>query len=507
MERRRPRAQAVAIQGDAILAVGDNAGITRLAGADTRRIDCQGMALLPGFIDSHCHLLALAASLQGVDCGPRFVSSIQDLERGLAARAKLTPTGDWVRGFGYDHLAFADGRHPTRFDLDRASSSHPVRIDHRSGHAVVLNSRALQLAGIDRETPDPVDGVIHRKEETGEPTGLLLEMGAFLRHRIPGLRDNKQRSKGIGLLNDKLLSYGITSAQDAGPNNDMQRWALFRAMKESGQLLPRVTMMAGAAHLEEFAYGSFRWGQGDRTLRLGHAKVMLTLTTGSLDPEPEHLRAIIRKARLAEVPLAIHAIEEEAVTAAAKALSESPWGLNQPAGTQQQLDRIEHCAECPPAAMREVLRSGALVVTQPGFIYWNGGGYWSQVDSELIHHLYPIGGLHRASVTVAFGSDAPVIDPNPWPAIYSAVTRGVAGGQPLGLKERVSVEQALRMYTMGGAVSEGTGAFKGSVKAGKLADLVLVDADPTSVEPWQLQNIGAALTILGGNVVWERGRV
>ena len=177
-------------------------------------------------------------------------------------------------------------------------------------------------------------------------------------------------------------------------------------------------------------------------------------------------------------------------------------------------DRIEHCSECPPQLLPEIKRCGAAVVTQPGFVYWNGDRYLEQVEPGLRQHLYPIGALVEAGVPVAFSSDGPVIDPSPWPGIFSAVTRLTSGGNILPpntlppeksspVKRGISAVEALRAYSWGGAWVEGNEARKGSIKAGKLADLVLVDADPTEVDPQAWLKIKAVLTLVGGRIAWE----
>jgi hypothetical protein len=512
----QPRAEAVAVLGERIVAVGARVQVNHLAGPGTRTIDCQGMALLPGLIDAHCHLLALAASLQGLDCGPGAVSSIGELRRAIRRRADATPAGQWIRGYGYDESAFSEGRHPTRWDLDQATPHHPVRLDHRSGHAIVLNSRALEAAGIQQDTADPLEGVIVRDDTTGEITGLLLELGAFLRERLGATRESAQLEAGVVLLNRKLLSCGVTSVQDAGANNSPARWEVFRELQASGRLLCRITMLAGATRLEEYMSTGLSWGSRDDRLRLGHAKVMLTLTTGALHPDLPTLREVVAVAHAHGFPVAIHAVEREAVAAAVQALGEA-WarpGASRPHNSSfRPRDRIEHCSECPPELVAQVRRSGAAVVTQPGLVYWNGGRYRKEVEPSLLGHLYPVGALNRAGVPVAFGSDAPVIDLNPWPAIYSAVTRETREGGPLippehpGTKvdQRITVESALRMYTVAAACAEGSEQRKGTIRPGKLADLVLVDNDPTTVTHPRIKDIRAVMTILGGRIVWQDG--
>jgi hypothetical protein len=211
--------------------------------------------------------------------------------------------------------------------------------------------------------------------------------------------------------------------------------------------------------------------------------------------------------------VAIHAIEEEAVAAAASALlrvaASGASGL-----AARARDRIEHCAECPPDLLELVRRSGAVVVTQPGFLYWNGESYRERVDPALLPYLYPLRLLHQSGVPLAYGSDAPVIDLSPWPGLYSAVTRntqldrvlpegGGSGPEAASdLMAGISVWDALRHQCRGGAYAEGSESSKGSIRVGKLADLTLVDWDPTLEFLEGLPGTRALLTIIGGRVVW-----
>ncbi len=496
------------------MAVGGASEIAGLRGARTRVIDCQGFTLLPGFIDAHCHLLALAGSLTGIDCSPEKVPSIEELKKRVQQQARRTPPGHWIRGYGYDEVSLTEHRHPNRFDLDEVAPRHPVRLDHRSGHATVLNTLGLGLAGIHQGTADPVEGVIERDEASGDPTGILLELSTFLRERLGASRDKAEFDAGMARANQMLLEYGVTSVQDAGPGNGLARWSTFQDLVKAKRLQPRVTMMAGAAHINECVTAGMGWGAGDDRLRLGHAKIMLTLTTGSLHPNVGELQQLVAAAHRGGFPVAVHAVEAEAVAAAAQVVHKEPRpapAQDQPLGVKLPPDRIEHCSECPPELIARVKTSGAAVVTQPGFIYWNGDSYLERVEPGLLPHLYAIGALTRDHVPVGFGSDAPVIDPDPWAAIYAAVTRLTRKGSwlPEGEKDRrgqqVSVIDALRMYTTGGAWADGSQARKGSISAGKLADLVLVDADPTRVAPSGLKSIKAVLTIIGGKVVWNGG--
>ena len=213
-----------------------------MAGAGARVVDCGGLTLLPGFNDAHCHLPGLARRLQDLDCSPgallgvsgaggaslgalrgrasmealRGRASMESLRAVVRGRALGLARGAWVRGFGYDDLGMVEGRHPSRWDLDLAAPEHPVWLEHRSGHAAALNSLALGLAGIGGDTPDPPGGVIERDGATGEPTGALLEMRAFLRRRLGTVRSRGDFDAGMREVGRLLSGYGITSAQDAG---------------------------------------------------------------------------------------------------------------------------------------------------------------------------------------------------------------------------------------------------------------------------------------------------
>lgn len=502
------RAQAVAVSGDRIVAVGENADILRLAAANTKLVDCQGLTLLPGFIDAHCHLLALARTLHDLDFRPKNARSISALQELVRKAARRVAAGEWVRGHGYDDTSLSDKRHPTRWDLDQVAPDHPVRLDHRSGHATVLNSLGLQLAGIHLETLDPVDGVIERTKETGEPTGVLFEMASFLRQRLGNTRGKTDLEVGVRAASRRLLGYGVTSVQDAGADNGLQRWDTFQQLQSSSALTPRVTMLVGAQCLGEFIEEGMLWGDGSHHLRLGHVKVMLTLTTGALTPHQEGLDKLVQLAHRTGFPVAVHCIEQEAVRAAAKVLGKHPFSKTDPTNLIPK-DRMEHCAEGPPDLVDLIRHSGAAVVTQPGFIYWNGPNYRASVAEELQPHLYPAGALHRAGVAVAFGSDAPVIDPNPWPGIHSAATRLTHDGRPVcneSANQAIDLDSALHLYTLAGAGVEGTATDKGSITPGKLADLVLVDIDPLATDPDCVKDVQAVVTMLNGRVVFEGGR-
>ena len=497
MDPARPRAEAVAVTGGRIAWVGPERDLAGLSPSRTEVIDCRGRTVVPGLIDAHCHLLAYASSLLAVECGPNAVGSISDIASAVRDRAGSTPPGGWVRGSGYDDFSLLERRHPTRWDLDKAAPDHPVKLNHRSGHASVLNTAALNIAGISIETADPTSGVIDRDPGTGEPTGLLLDMDGYLRDRVPRL-SNAELDEGLRLANRRLVSRGVTSVQDAGASNSVEEWDSFAHLKAEGRLEPRVTMMAGARRLDGFLDRGMGFGWGNDELSLGAAKVMLSATSGRLSPDRGELRDIVARARGQGFQIAVHAVEAEAVGAAIDALARDVG----PATDETRRDRIEHCSECPPELLRKLADSGLVVVTQPGFIFESGRRYLSEVDGAMRPWLYRTGSLVEAGVTMAAGSDAPVTDPDPFAGMYAAVTRRARAGEPVGVGERVGAETALRMYTSGGAYAAFQEAGRGAIEVGKLADMAVLDRDPTAVEPGEIRETGVTMTVIGGRVVW-----
>ena len=499
LEKDRPAAQAVAVRGDRIVWVGSDAEAKNLDRGRARLVDCEGQTLVPGFVDAHCHLMAYASFLLAIDCGPSAASSIEDVKTAVGQAAAQRPTGEWVRAAGYSEFDLAEGRHPDRHDLDDAAPHHPVKLSHRSGHAVVLNSLALERVGIRTDTPGPTDGAIERDWATGEPTGLLLEMDSHLDGRVQPLSED-ELDKGIEMASRRLVSLGISAVQDATPANSSERWEALRRWKKREVLAPRVTMMAGADHLERLMESGLAFGSTDGDLRLGPVKIMVTRTTGELRPTYDELRCRVRAAHEAGFPVAVHAVEAEAVDLAVDILA-SEQGRTESSGFEFR-DRIEHCSECLPETLARLRGSKIVVVTQPGFLYDQGDRYLSEVDPAVRPWLYRMGSLSRAGVVTAASSDAPVVGPDPFVGIYAAVTRRSRSGRVVGASEAVSAGETLRMHTLHGAYAGGQERETGSIKVGKRADLALLDRDPVGVEPEDVLETKVALTLIGGRVAW-----
>ena len=495
----RLRPDAIVARNGKIAWIGGTRHIPPSALSDATPIDCNGATILPGFIDAHCHILAYAASLLAVDCSPRAVSSIAEIARAIRRRAAQTPPGEWIRATGYSDFHLAEKRHPTRRDLDAAAPDNPVRLNHRSGHACVLNSAALARVGIRPDTPEPLGATIARELDTALPSGLLLDMDDFLDARIPRLAPADLR-RGIALANRRFLAAGVTTAHDATPTNSPTRWRALTRLVESGEFAPSLMVMPGATRLPEFTRANLPYGSQQAlkdtpaTATLGHAKFVLTLSSGNIHPSYADLSHAIAAAHRQGFPVAIHAVEASAVHAAATALAANP--------APALRDRIEHASECPPATLAALRKANPVVVSQPNFIHDSGNRYIAQLGDQS-RWLYPFRSLAKSGLTLAASSDAPVTHPDPLAAIIAAITRRAASGEILEPAERVSVALALAMHTTAAAYAACQENDRGAIAPGMRADLVALNHDPTTLPPDRLSDLRVTMTVIGGNIAWQ----
>ncbi len=458
-------ARALLIDGGRIVAlVGDGRDAPGAA-----RLDGGGAVVVPGFVDAHGHLLAFAASPLAVDCrGAPDIATIRAL---IAGRAARTPPGDWVRAYGYDERDLAERRHPTRRDLDAAAPHHPVRLGHRGGHALVLNSAALALCGITTTTEEPPGGYIERELPGGEPSGILFEMGDLVDGRLPP-PDDGELERAVIEAERRLLGAGVTAFHDAGADNGPDDWRTLGRLVASGRFRPRLLAMTG--------WDAFV--RGDEIAAVApaiagtHVKVSLSELGGEIVPSPAELAARVRRIHEAGRNVAVHAVTEAGVKAAADAIAATIEGLSQP-----HRHRIEHASICPPGLTERLSALGITIVSQPTFLAVNGDRYLSAIDPADLPHLYPFGGWERSGVRLGFGSDCPVADPDPLLAIRAAVERTTAGGAALPGRG-MTPKAALRAATAGAAAAAGLDDELGALRPGLRADLVILSAEQANRE-------------------------
>ncbi len=519
MDEGAPKAEAIAVGKDGrILAVGSESEIGNLAGRETRILDLRGRTLMPGFFDCHLHLLWLGINLGHVDLSSPPVREVEDIVRLLRARMVSNPDLTCVQGNRYDQNRLPNALHPTRHDLDRVATDVPVRIVHTSGHAAVVNTRALQMLGITRDTPDPIGGEIERGPD-GEPTGVLLETASWANlERILPHVSPAESVAALGRANGYLLERGITSATDANtPFSDLD---IFRRAVTGDVLQTRTNLMIGWAGVvehagegeiptpQEFAFEGIEWHR----LNVGQAKLFsdgaITTRTCWLSapflnmPDnfgiPIHpvdeLRELIRLAHNAGWQIATHAIGDRAVDEVLSAYAEAQRLHARP----KPGHRIEHCMLLDAGLISRLRRQNIWSIGQPEFLARLGDAYVLALDEERANRLSPYATLDRQNVAQAFSSDCPVVPGAPLDGVRAAMERKTVSGRVLNAAECLSAEAALYGYTAASAFASRADRDRGTLTTGKLADFVLLTADPTTVPVMEWEQVQVAATIIGG---------
>jgi len=321
-------------------------------------------------------------------------------------------------------------------------------------------------------------------------------MNDFLSERVPKISED-ELNKGIDLLNQKLLCFGITSIHEASFMNGFKEWKFLCSIKTKKDFLPRVTMALGVGAFEK--QNNYLCPVDREQLKVGGVKIILDQTTGRLYPPQDELDRMVLHIHQAGQQAAIHAIEEIAVESACNAIEYALKKIPNP----DHRHRIEHCAICSPSLAERLAQLGIMVVTQPSFIYYNGDRYLKTVPQKDLTRLYPVATLQKSGVMVAGSSDSPIVEPNPITGIYSAVSRMTTSGEAISAKESIDALSALRLFTKNAAKAVFDEDIKGSITPGKLADLVLLSKDPTKLSFEGIKEIEAVMTIIDGNIVWK----
>ena len=502
-DHRQRTTQDIAVSEGRIIGLDRNLSKDKALASGARIIDCRGGAVLPGFVDAHLHFFSYADTLLSLDLRSRTgIRSIDHIQAALKREAEVAPQGEWIKGKGYNEFYLDEKRHPNRWDLDTAAPNHPVKLTHRSRHAHALNSLALKLLGIDRHTPDPPGGMIDREVPSGEPTGLFYEMGDLLAQRIPRWSPGRfERAAARAARN--LASLGITAFVDASPHNDESRRKQFQEYKTKGLIPQRVVMMMGLEGMRNLAQpGPPRSGRPEADVPVWGLKLMLDRTTGSLHPSQAELNETVLEAQKNGWAAAIHAVEEETIEAALTAYEMAAVHDRRNFGR-----RIEHGSICPPRLAPRMADIGVTVTTQPSFLYYFGERYLATIDPGKLPHLYPLGSWLRHGVPVAGSSDCPLVPPSPLMGVYAAVARRADNGRFVGqahLDQRLSVEEAIDLYTTNASRAAGLETTSGSLATGKQADLIVLSRHPAAGSPESIRDIEVLLTMVGGKIVWER---
>lgn len=521
-------ASAVAIKDGRFAAVGSDDDVRGLAGLGTTIEDLHGATVVPGLIDAHNHLIMtglVLGQLQRYDCR----SMEQILDR-VADRARATPPGTWILGRGWDESLLAERRHPTREDLDRVAPAHPVVI-HRVWNKLAANSMAMRLAGVTGATPNPSAGQAYSgsfdRDGQGEPTGLFRDRAKdLITAAVPEATDTEL----VAAIERACRAYnalGLTGVAEPGLYPREVR--AFTRAKREGRLTVRTEMLLagwgfGPAAEEALLRTRFdsvgvEGGFGDEMLRLEGVKFMPDGGVGDRtarmfapylgEPEnrgtwvvdPERLTESIRWVHDLGFSIDTHTCGDEAQEVTVRAYSAA-----QLANPKPWLRHRVHHAYFPTAeAMRLMAKHGIPAVVSNPFIANLGESFVASLGEERAARAMPMRAYLDAGVPLAGSSDSAVSDCNPWVGIGAAVTRTTVAGRVLGAEQRITVREALRSYTIGGAYATGLERIRGSIEPGKLADLITLLVDPLEVPANDLTAIRPTGTMLGGRWVFRAG--
>jgi len=515
MDAGQPAAEAVAIAGERILAVGSSADVGPLAAAGTKKLDLGGSTVVPGFIDGHCHpAYSGRRHLRFIDCDLRSIAAIQEAVRERAAR---TPPGEWVVGFKYDDTKTAERRFITREDLDAAAPAHPVYIGHRGGHTAYVNSLALAKAGITEQSPDPDGGKFVRDPATGRLTGRLLERAAEIyENSIPafGTTTRDEDRAAVRLITQMFAKAGVTSSTDAyGTPEDLRA---YQDAREAGDLSSRIYCMVGYTHLEKMLEAGVRTGLGDdwvrvggmkatcdgsiseRTARLSQPYVGRPDDFGMIVADAEELYAYAGKAHEAGWQVGIHANGDVGIGMVLDLYER----LQRERPRRDPRFRIEHCTVINDDLVRRMKALGVIPTPFSTYVYFHGEKM-PEFGEERLNSMFALRSFLDAGIRPTMASDYPPGPFEPMMALQSMVTRTALDGHVWGPKQKITVEEALRVCTLNGACASFEEHDKGSLEPGKLADLVVLGRNPLTEDPSNLISIPVERTMVGGRWVYE----
>ncbi|MCW3979510.1 MAG: amidohydrolase [Candidatus Bathyarchaeota archaeon] len=508
-------AEAVAVKGSLIVAVGTDEEVLGTIGEETEVIDLEGKTVLPGLIDSHMHPGSYGVFwVRGVKCGPDM-ESVDELLKRIREKADTTPEGRWILGYALDDVRL--GRYPSRAELDSVTPSNPLYIQRRDGHIGVANSLALEAAGIDGDTPDPPHGRIDR-DEVGEPTGVLRESAKDLVTGMLPPYTEDEYAEGLRHAFEEFVSLGLTTihASMTGPTE-------FRAMqrlRRGGDLKLRVCVHASGREEgmgEALISSGIQTPFGDDWLKLTELEwVFDTSTSGRTaayyNPyvgEPDNYGILlydqdditdrVTKAHRAGIRIGLDGIGDRGIDRALDAIEAAL--MEEP--REDHRHRIEHCCYVPPPIQMRLKELGVIDASANGFLHDLGDAYKANRGEEEMPWMWPHRTLVDEGIPAPGHSDCPVCTPNPWVGIYGLVTRRTSGGDVLYAGEGITPMEAIRAYTILGAYSAWEEDIKGSIEPGKLADLVVVDRDPLTIPHDDLKNVETVMTVVDGKMVYK----
>ncbi len=517
MDARTPRAEAFAVSAGRFTAVGSTSDIKGLAGKNTQTFDAKGMTVVPGFIDCHNHAggeVLLNEVLVGNPFEVEFVS-IRSIIGKLRDRAQATPAGTWVEGFFFDDTKLSDKRALNVHDLDEVSTEHPVIVRHRGGHTYFYNSKAFAMAGITKDTPNPMGGT-YDKDETGQLTGRVTDLASAPFSKVGARRtytpaEAEERARaGVAHISKQFARYGLTTVHHEGGN--LQAMQDVRA---AGDLRHRISYEASGRVLEAMISAGIQSGFGDDWIKFGatsehtvdgsFSERTMALSTpypgvtppykGNVTETQDTLNEWVERVHRAGIQVNCHANGDVAIdmylTAAERALKLLPRANARP--------KITHCTLVNPSLVQRIKAIGAVPALFTTYAFYNPDKF-VYYGEEMMKNCMAFRSLVDAGVYAAAGSD---FSPGPFAplmGIQGMVTRKGWDGKVWGANQRLSVSEAIAVNTYNGAWASGEEAIKGSITAGKLADYVVLADDPHTADVEKIKDIQIVRTVVGGTI-------
>lgn len=516
-------AQAAAIGEGRILAVGSDDDVVAAYPA-AELIDLEGRTMVPGFIDAHNHYLATGEGLAAIDARYPGVASAEDLAAAVANVAATSPAGTWISGFGFDHAKY--DREPTRWDLDKATTDHPVSMRHVSGHFLLANTRALELAGVDDTTPDPKGGAFVRNSD-GQVTGLCLDAAMGIIEPVAvdigshGPNFHIESSiddlvAAVGRAGRAFVAAGLTTVCDAQVTK--RELSGYREARRRGEWWVRVACMPLSNQLAEYGSIGVAGPFGDDMFWLGPMKFYMdgALTGGTAvfeEPygehgefpgilywEPDEMREMVVEAHRQGWQVGIHAQGDRAIEAVLDAIQAAMEANPRP----DPRHRIEHCGYPTPGQLERMAELGVIAINQPNYLHDQGDTFLPRLGDRA-HWLQPMRAELDAGVKLVLSSDADVTSFLPLETITNAVLRKTMDGHSIGSDQALTVEEAIRAHTIDAAHSIFAEDRIGSIEVGKQADLTIIDGDIFSVPPAEIRDLSIWMTMIDGDVLYGPG--
>ena len=519
-------AEALAAANGRILAVGDDSEISAYIGPNTQVVDLQGRFAMPGFIDDHVHFVD--GSFQLLEVNLKHAPSEAEFARLIGEKAKTLPAGRWILGGNWDEEAWPDAELPARGLIDALTPNNPVYVSRYDGHAGLANSLALKLAGVTRDTPSPVGGVIVHDPKTGEPTGILKDAAQDLVLRVIPNPSEREFEEAIRTGLAEARRVGVTSVEDMALGGDTpdggfaSEIRLLRRAEIEGWLTCRFYEITPIEQWQRLAEAGISHGMGSDWLQLGAVKGFADGSLGSrtawfFDPytddasnrgmplpmmhPPAKMEAAVRGADAAGIQLAVHAIGDRAI-AEMLDIYARVGGADAPV----HRFRIEHAQHMRPEDFKRFGQLGIVASMQPYHAIDDGRWAEKRIGHERARYSYAWRSMLEAGAPLAFGTDWPVAPLNPLLGVYAAVTRATLDGKhPEGWfpEQRLTVDEALRAYTQGSAYAAFQEHDKGTLAPGKLADVIVLSDDPFKTAPEKIRDLTVTMTIVGGRVVQQ----